>query len=254
MSQVQQLHSAVKQVLKNRGMTYAQLARGLRISESSVKRLLSRGGLTLERLEQICNLLETDFSELAKRVEKEQVQVQELTLQQETELADDPHLLAVAYHLLNDWTPARIRKTYAVTDAALTGLLTKLDRLRLIELLPNNRVKVLIGKNLKWRPNGPLRRRYTAQALAEFFDAAFLGRGERLRFLARELSFTSVALLQRKLDKLDKLAAEFEDLAELDQGVPAEDRTNVGVVLALRPWIFSALASLNLPPEKPKRH
>ena len=251
MSQVQQLHSAVKQLLKNRGMTYAQLARGLRISESSVKRLLSRGGLTLERLEQICNLLETDFSELAKRVEKEQMQVQELTLQQETELADDPHLLAVAYHLLNDWTPARIRKSYAVTDAALTGLLTKLDRLRLIELLPNNRVKVLIGKNLRWRPNGPLRRRYTAQALAEFFDAAFLGRGERLRFLARELSFTSVALLQRKLDKL---AAEFEDLAELDQSVPPEDRTNVGVVLALRPWIFSPLASLNLSAEKPRRH
>ena len=109
----------------------------------------------------------------------------------------------------------------------------------------------LRSQGCEWRPNGPLRRRYTAQALAEFFDAAFLGRGERLRLLARELSFTSVALLQRKLDKL---AAEFEDLAELEHGVPAEDRTSVGVVLALRPWIFSALASLNLPAEKPKRH
>ena len=48
------LISTLKRVLKTRGVTYADLAERIALSEASVKRLFSQGTFTLERLEQVC--------------------------------------------------------------------------------------------------------------------------------------------------------------------------------------------------------
>ena len=241
MTQVESLIQALKQVLKGRGVTYSELARRLGISESSVKRLLSRGGLTMERLEQICGCLDTDFLELAKRMQREQAEPRDLTLKQEEALAEDSQLLAIAYHLINGWTPSRLRKTYGMSEAALTGPLVKLDRLGLIDLMPGGEVKVKVARNLKWRPDGPLHRRYTQQALSEFFASSFGGKDKRLRFMAREMSLDSIG---RVLQQIDRFAAEFEELADMDQARPSDTRVDVGLVLALRPWRLSVLTRL----------
>jgi len=42
--------------MNSRAVTYAQLAHSIRLSEPSVKRILSRGALTVHRLEQICRV------------------------------------------------------------------------------------------------------------------------------------------------------------------------------------------------------
>ena len=249
MTQVESLIQALKQVLKGRGVTYSELARRLGISESSVKRLLSRGGLTLERLEQICACLDTDFLELAKRMQREQAEPRDLTLKQEEALAEDSQLLAIAYHLINGWTPNRLRKTYGMSEAALTGPLAKLDRLGLIDLMPGGEVKVKVARNLKWRPDGPLHRRYTQQALSEFFASSFGGKDKRLRFMAREMSLDSIG---RVLQQIDRFAAEFEELADMDQARPSDTRVDVGLVLALRPWRLSVLTRLE-PGKEPGR-
>lgn len=41
------------------------------------------------------------------------------------------------------------------TVAQWTGLLVKLDRLDIIELLPGNRGRPLTARNFRWRPDGP---------------------------------------------------------------------------------------------------
>jgi len=45
------LVETLKRVLKGRGITYAQVAERLRLSEASVKRMFSRRDFTLQRLE-----------------------------------------------------------------------------------------------------------------------------------------------------------------------------------------------------------
>ena len=57
MSQSEQVIRAVKRQLKARGLRYSDLAARLGVSEPTVKRLLSRGGITLERLDRICAAL-----------------------------------------------------------------------------------------------------------------------------------------------------------------------------------------------------
>ena len=59
------LISTLKRVLKARGVTYADLAEKIALSEASVKRLFSQGTFTLERLEEVCAALEIAVFELA---------------------------------------------------------------------------------------------------------------------------------------------------------------------------------------------
>src|SRR3546814_5724575 len=57
----------------------------------------------------------------------------------------------------------------------------------------------------------------------------------------RELGDSSIAVLRRKLEHL---AAEFREMAAIDATLPPERRRSAGMLLALRPWVFSLLDSL----------
>ena len=87
MTGVAEITDALKRCLKSRGMTYAQLAKALGLSEASVKRLFSGGGFTLRRVEQICRVLDIDLFELARLAHSEAAAVTELTVSQEQALA-----------------------------------------------------------------------------------------------------------------------------------------------------------------------
>jgi transcriptional regulator with XRE-family HTH domain len=90
----------VKVALRTRGITYAQLAGRIGLSEASVKRVLSRGTLSLRRLEQICDAIGTSVPEMAQLMRGSSAErVEELTLDQEKALAADPRLLA-CFHLV----------------------------------------------------------------------------------------------------------------------------------------------------------
>jgi lambda repressor-like predicted transcriptional regulator len=92
--------AGVKTALKTRGVTYAQLARRIGLSEASVKRVLARGTLSLRRLEQICEAIGTSVAEvvlLTRSSTSERAET--LTLEQEKSLAADPQLFA-CYHLV----------------------------------------------------------------------------------------------------------------------------------------------------------
>jgi transcriptional regulator with XRE-family HTH domain len=52
MTQAAAVVEALKRTLKARKMTYGQVAKALRMSEASVKRMFSRNHFTLERLDR----------------------------------------------------------------------------------------------------------------------------------------------------------------------------------------------------------
>jgi transcriptional regulator with XRE-family HTH domain len=56
----------LKKCVRARGLTYAGLARALKLSEPSVKRLFSRGSFTLRRIEEILAVLELDLYDVAR--------------------------------------------------------------------------------------------------------------------------------------------------------------------------------------------
>ena len=62
-----------------------------------------------------------------------------------------------------------------------------------------------------------------------------------MHFRSAELSDASCRVLLRKLERL---ATEFRDLAELDRSLPARDKRSMAMVLAARPWVFSMFEGL----------
>ena len=61
-----ELIDAIKRLLKSRGMTYAQLATRIDLSEASVKHMFSQETMSLTRLEEICEVLGIGLSELVE--------------------------------------------------------------------------------------------------------------------------------------------------------------------------------------------
>lgn len=242
--QVQPLIDALKRTLRREGLTYAQLAPHLKLSEASIKRLFSQGRFSLEQLLKVCDVLSIDLSELARTSRARAESVHELEDRQERALADHPPLLVLFHLLMAGWTVPDIARDYQLRGTECTQLLAQLDRLQLIELLPNDRVKLRIAADFSWRSDGPIRRRYGAQVMAEFLQDHFRGERALLRFEVRELSEASITLLRRKLERLGHEVAE---LADLDASLPSARKRSVGVAVAIRPWTFSLERALKAP-------
>ena len=232
---------ALKRCLKARGMTYGQLARELRISEPSVKRMFSRGTFTLRRIEDILAVLEMELHEVARMASRSAAGPAELTAEQESALAGDERLLSVFWLLLNGWSAARIADAFAISAPQLALACAHLDRLRLIEWGPRERVRLRVPKDFRWRAGGPVKRAYGKRVMREFLGGRFDASLELLRFETREMSRESIAVLQRRLERL---VADFNELAELDGALPARERVGVGMLVASRPWEFSVVNAL----------
>jgi transcriptional regulator with XRE-family HTH domain len=245
MNDARTIVDTLKQVVRMRGLTYAALARRVGLSEASVKRLFSQRTFTLARLGQFCDALEIDFAELARLAKGREGAPAELTQAQEAALAADTRLLAVFYLVVNGWTFDEIVSRHQITPAQCVGALAKLDRLGLIDLMPGNRVRVRVPRETRLRPDGPIRSRHGKRALDDFLAPEFGRVGGYFAFEFRELSRASFEILRRKLERL---GAEFHELAELDAGLAPDARETIGMALGVRPW--SMEAAIELPPRK----
>jgi DNA-binding Xre family transcriptional regulator len=233
MPQTRALIATLKKALKGRGLTYREVAKQLGISESSVKRIFAMENFSLARLDQICQLIGWELSDLVRTMESETRRIGELTEAQEQELVSDYRLLLVAHLVVNGWQYQDILTHFQFPEAHLVRYLVKLDKLRLLELLPNNRIKLLLSPHFVWRRNGPIQRFFTEHLQEDFLKSSFDHRGEAFFFLSGTLSRgASTALIK----KMEKLAAEFNDLNKEEQGLPLQQRDGCSMILAIRPW------------------
>lgn len=241
MSELDQLLSTLKRHLKARGMTYRDLAAALDLSEPSVKRLFASGKFTLERLLQISHLLGFTLAELTQEAALAESRLHTLSESQERDLVSDPRLLLVAVCVLNQWTLAEILGVYRLSEAECIQRLARLDRLRLIELLPGNRVRLNVARDFDWLPNGPIHRFFLRQGLGEFLASEFAGGDEVLGFAHGMLTETALAQLQAELRRLRQ---KFAELHEESLAAPLAKRRGCGLLLALREWELAAFTAL----------
>ena len=189
MHQTSQLVDALKKVLRAKGVTYQDVAAAIDLSEASVKRIFAEKSFSLRRLEDICQYLELTIYELARlAAHDDQQPVTTLTNEQETELANEPQLLAYFYLLINAWPPSRIKKQLGLSEVQSTKAMVKLHRLKLIEYYSRNRFRLLTARTIAWRKAGPVRRHYEQQVKSEYLDADFDVAGGLMKFETAELS------------------------------------------------------------------
>lgn len=246
MKQSQLLVAALKRHLKLREITYSTLARGLKLSLPTVKRMLSGQALTLQRLDDVCEFLGIELADLAAQSRSSDGLPHQLNLEQECALADDPLLLALLQYLLNEWTVEHMLDRLDIARAECVKRLALLDRLGIIELHAGDRVRLLVARTINWQPDGPVRRRYAGKVIRELMLNPFTGQGEAIRYAFRDVSAASHDLMLRRMQRT---ADELEELADMDADLPPSGRHSIGFVIALRPWKFSLMDAI--PPRNP---
>jgi len=230
----------LKMHLKARGMTYADVARALGISEATVKRIFALKNCSLERLDSICELVQVDLAELARGMPRPNRLVNRLTQAQEEELMSDPALLLVAVCALHQMRAEEMVATYKLSDAQCLELLLRLERIGILELHEKNRIRLRISRTFSWIPDGPIMR-YVRSQTPDFFDHSFGGKGELMRLISVRVSAEAQLALLRQIEQL---AREYSEQHSADARLPLHQREPVSVLLAVRPWepaLFKAL-------------
>ena len=241
MSTTADLVLALKKELKAAQMTYADLARALKLAESSVKRMLAGGDMPLSRIDAICRVLKLDFAELARRVADNQPLLAQLTEAQERAVVADKRLLLVAICVLSQWTLEQVTASYRLTDAEAIQRLAQLDRIGIIELKPLNRYRLKLAKTFRWRPHGPVMHFFRENAVLDYFSGGFGGPGEGLLLVHGSIG---KSLAPSFLDRMQRVAQDFAQQHLADQKLPDKEREGYTLLLAMRSWEFEAFTVL----------
>ncbi len=244
MALLTELVQALKRLLKGQGITYALLAQRLGLSEATVKRMFSRGAISLKRLDQICQILDVGLTELSAEAQRERAPLDELSAAQEQTLVDDPALLLAMYLVLNRWQQTEVLQRYNWSASEWTRLLVRLDRLGVIELLPGNRTRPRTQRNFRWRREGPMQRFFQRKLLPQYFQRGFDQKNDRLLLLSGMVSRHSAEFVDRRLAEVAK---EFDLLMVQDAALPAVERVGLSLVLAMRPWNLALFAPYRKP-------
>lgn len=231
----------LKSSLRSSGLTYAEIARQLKLSEISIKRSFSQRNFKLDRLERICKLIDLELSDLLRLADEQETKISSLTIEQEQELVNDTKFLLVAICVQNAWQLEEILENYNLTKPECIKYLIRLEAHGLIRLLPDNKVRRLLAQDFHWCVDGPIENFFEKQVQREFFDSSFSKPKEMKQYLIGMLSNQSIKMLEKELLTLQKT---FSDLQEADSKVSVRFRKNVGLFLAFRPWELSTLSDL----------
>lgn len=244
MSQADELVETLKSELRQQGITYSDVAYRLGVSESTIKRMFTRGGFTVQRLAEVCAVAGLEIADLGLLARDRLRNVEQLDEEQEKALVDDPKLLLLAFLLLNDWTVDQIVAEYSIDEFEVIRLLARLDRLKIIDFLPGNRTRMRLSRRFAWRRNGPIQRFFERQVQSEFFSSRF-DRPDELRVVLNGmLSDQSIQVLHQRFRRL---AEEFETRVKEDRNLAATQRHGTSAVLAIRPWSLSMFEQLRRP-------
>lgn len=235
MARTAALVDSLKHELRARNITYSAVARRLGMSEASVKRMFSQKEFTLSRVDAICELAGLEFSDLARALAAPDAVISQLTHEQEKEFVENHKLMLVALCTLNHYSFEHIIALFELDAAECTRLLARLDRLKFIELMPNNRIRLLVSRAFAWIPDGPIQRLFKEQAVqTDFFRSSFDREHELMVLANGALSRPSLSAL---FARLRKTAAEFSTMRSDDAALPPAGRSPITLLIAARPWL-----------------
>jgi transcriptional regulator with XRE-family HTH domain len=235
------LVATLKQQLKRRGMTYRIVAGRLGLSESAVKHMFSTGNFSLRRLDELCEIVEVDLGELLSLSEAQEQRLERLPLEFEEEIVADTKFLLVTYCLINYWSFEEILERYRISRAEGYRYLRRLDDMKIVEVLPGDRVRLLIANNFAWRRHGPMERYFTDHVQTDFFRYDFSA-DDAIRVAKNGmLSKRAHAQLKEKMRALGEL---FDEATWDERKMPAREKHGTTMVLAMRHWIFEAFREL----------
>jgi len=212
----------LKRLLRDRGLRYGDVAAALGVSQTTVKRWFTGGSVTINLLENLCALIGIGVADLFELANRDQdTRLRCLSEEQEEALGSDRHLAFLFYLFLQGWSPQELQREYGLPEPILVKYLVQLDKLRLIDLLPGNRIKLLTVRQFEWRKDGPMMRVMDRHVKRLFADVDYSDPSALWQVEIGKLSAASRAQLD---EKFRMLKLEVRHLAENDRTVPTDSK------------------------------
>jgi len=241
MSETTAMVGGLKRILKARRINYAHVSKALGLSEATVKRMFSKNDFSLRRFEQVCEMADVSVAELAKEVDSERNYISQLTEEQERRIVGNTRLFLVAVSVLNHLSLEEIVSIYDISKSECIRLLLELDRIKFLQLLPNNRVKLLVTRTFSWRTNGPILEYVKATAVEDYFRSRFDGPGEHVTVINAMLSAASSGQI---INRLKRIGLELAEMHDDDKHLELGERRPASLLLAIRPWELEGFKEL----------
>lgn len=228
----------LKQQIRIRGLRYQDIADQMGVSVVTIKRYLNSDRLPIEVLEDIgacLGLSLIEMSEIAKAGSGQNSL--DLEQRQESALASDSALALMRLMIYSGMTVPEIMAEYAIDETTVISLLTRLDRLKLIELLPGNRVRIPGPHYIEWKPGGPIRRTIEHNIRSHFVMMDFANTEDFYGYETVLLSRESVRQLE---EHMRQLVRQVRVLHRVDQSIPSSEKQWHTLLVAQREtnWAF----------------
>ena len=227
------LTNVLKRLFQARGLKYRDVARSVGVSEITVKRWMSGRGLTVEQLELLAGVAGIGLPELTElAVADYDTRLPQITREQEEGLARDSLLSMILTLLLIGWSAVEIKRECALDEATLVSYLLRLERLKLIELMPGNFVRLLTRRDLRWAKDSPVRGLFHTHVWRYFLEMDFDSLDAIWGTETLRLSRRSVAKLEQIFADLGR---NLRELAEADRAEPSGEKQWYVTLVAARP-------------------
>jgi transcriptional regulator with XRE-family HTH domain len=152
LSEYQVVTTNLKRKLKDQKLSYKDLATELGLSESGIKKILSGSDGSFQRIIQICQVIGVSVYELLQDSKKLDVSFDK---NQQDEFLRDLALFKVYWMLVYERKAALdVQQKLKLTKSEFFKKLRKLDSLRLLKLLPNERLQLPSIKAVRWIGEG----------------------------------------------------------------------------------------------------
>lgn len=231
---------SLKDQLKLRGLSYKDLALKWKISESSVKRIMSSKEILLSRIESACELMDLPISEFFKTVPYEKTtDLFFLTPEQELKLSKEPEAMHYFFMLQEGRSVTEILREYSVSNERNIKILSLLEKWGLIEVHPHGKIKRNYLGQIRFRKEGPLGKQLERLARTQFLESEFNREDQYFTFINLNLKPGDIAKLRIKFLEIFK-----ELVIESDQNRPHPNAQSFGLMMAVRPWVSPLMQAL----------
>lgn len=165
--EVKAILNVAKKLLKEKKLSYADLAKHWHLSLPAVKAAMNSDNLPLARVLSLCELLEINLKDLCALLVREAGKEVHFTQEQEAFFAKNPTYLAYFFALARK-TPDEIEKAHGISRRSSRLYLKTLEKMGLVKQLSGDRVKPRGHGPVIWSDQGPLGATFSKAMLLDF--------------------------------------------------------------------------------------
>lgn len=203
-----EIQKVLKRIIKAKGLTYSDLAALMDLSESGIKKMLTSNDLSFNRIKSICEALEVGFADVIAEVNESEVREEQFTDAQERFFLKNQDYFHFFWKLVVERDSLeKIKRENTLNDKQISKYLTKLDSFNIIELHPNNRIKIPRRESKRWVGTGPL-----TQKVQKDWGSSLWNEAIQKNFNEEDGAHTFVRHLKLSPTSFDDLKLALEDL------------------------------------------